>query len=186
MAKSVIPFLLKISPLMFPTDNCARTMDINTIAKVSLSLKLELSTHWCLELYFSFLWSFYCIPVGIRYYSEWNYTIKPLNFCSSYCAGTQYMSSVFLLLKKVILNLGCILKLPGELLKTIQMPRPHSKPIILDSQGRRLSICIFKCSYRRFQSYSQGWDHWFGVNHTSPRLAGPLSWLPPLPPCHCQ
>lgn len=111
------------------------------------------------------------MALGIRYYSELNYTIKPLNFCSSYCAGTQHMSSVFPLHKKVILNLECILKLPGELLKTIQMPRPHSKPIILDSQGRRLSICIFKCYYRKFQNYSQGWDHWSGVNQShSPKV----------------
>lgn len=167
--KSVRPFLLKISPLMFPTDNCARTMDINAIAKVSLSLKLELSTHWCFELYSSFLWSFYCIP-GLRnqvlFWTELYHQNTQFLF-QLLCWNPAYVLSILLLKKKKSDSQPrCILKLSGEFLKTIQMPRPHSKPIILNSQGGRLSVCIFKCSYRKFQSYSQGWDHWVGVNQS--------------------
>lgn len=40
--KIVSPLLLKISALIVPMDDCARTVSTNAIAKVSLLLKLKL------------------------------------------------------------------------------------------------------------------------------------------------
>lgn len=126
--KSVSPFLLRYLHWCFPQI---------TVLGPWTSVRLPRSvSHWswnslptdALSCIFPLYGHFIVfLALGIRYYSELNYNIKPLSFCFSYCVGTQYMSSVLLLLRKMILKLGCILKLPGELLKTIQMPRPHSR-----------------------------------------------------------
>ena len=63
--KIVSPLLLKISALIVPMDDCARTVGTNdAIAKVSLPVKLKLFID-ALGYIFTFLWPFYFIS-GLR------------------------------------------------------------------------------------------------------------------------
>ena len=62
--KIVSPLLLKISALIVPTDDCARTVGTNAIAKVNLPLKLKLLIG-ALRYIFTFLRPFY-FTSGLR------------------------------------------------------------------------------------------------------------------------
>lgn len=154
--KIVSPLLLKISALIVPMDDCARTVSTNAIAKVSLLLKLKLLIG-ALRYIFTFLWTFYFISglrnqllfwMGCMTDCPMNSTMKLISFCSSYCVGTQHMLLGVLWFRKVVLSLDCTLELPEELFQAIQMSRLHSTPNPnpnVSPEERRL-ICIFKAA----------------------------------------